>query len=168
MRLHGGLLEQARHLLTLDPGRPREASLRRAISAAYYALFHLLIFEASKMLVNDESLRLLVSRAFVHGEMQRCSKSFAAGNIPQKFDPIVAQAAITQQLKDVAQTFVSLQQARHDADYNLARRFKRREATALVEQAERAFANWQACRDDPCSRLYLSCLLLWERFDKIR
>lgn len=35
------LLEQAVHLARREPGRPRQASLRRAISTAYYALFHL-------------------------------------------------------------------------------------------------------------------------------
>lgn len=37
-----GLLEQAEHLLDVDPRKPKQASLRRAMSAAYYSLFHLL------------------------------------------------------------------------------------------------------------------------------
>ncbi len=40
------LLEQAQHLAQREPKRPKQASLRRAISSAYYALFHLLISEA--------------------------------------------------------------------------------------------------------------------------
>lgn len=36
------LLELARHLANLDAGSARQASLRRAVSTAYYALFHLL------------------------------------------------------------------------------------------------------------------------------
>src|SRR5712692_5365690 len=40
------LLEQARHLANREKKRPRQASLRRAVSTAYYALFHLLISEA--------------------------------------------------------------------------------------------------------------------------
>lgn len=39
------LLEQAYHLANLDSGEPKQASLRRAVSTAYYALFHLLIDE---------------------------------------------------------------------------------------------------------------------------
>ena len=46
MRLPEGLLEQAQHLVKREPKRPKQASLRRAISTAYYALFHLLISEA--------------------------------------------------------------------------------------------------------------------------
>jgi hypothetical protein len=58
MSLHADLLAQARRLVSQDPRRPRQASLRRAISTAYYALFHLLISEASAMLVSPiESIR---------------------------------------------------------------------------------------------------------------
>lgn len=41
------LLEIAQHLATLYPENPRQASLRRAVSTAYYAIFHLLIFETT-------------------------------------------------------------------------------------------------------------------------
>jgi hypothetical protein len=40
------LLEQAYHLARKDPDPPKEASLRRAVSTGYYALFHLLIGES--------------------------------------------------------------------------------------------------------------------------
>jgi uncharacterized protein (UPF0332 family) len=42
------LLEQAVTLARLDSRRPKQANLRRSISAAYYALFHLLIDEACR------------------------------------------------------------------------------------------------------------------------
>ena len=42
MSLPEDLLEQAVHLATLDARRPKQANLRRAVSTAYYALFHLL------------------------------------------------------------------------------------------------------------------------------
>jgi len=39
MSLHADLLDQAEHLAQLDQRRPKQASLRRAVSSAYYALF---------------------------------------------------------------------------------------------------------------------------------
>lgn len=45
MGLPEDLLEQAGHLARRERKRPRQASLRRAVSAAYYALFHLLTSE---------------------------------------------------------------------------------------------------------------------------
>ena len=41
MSFPNDLLEQARHLANREPKRPKQASLRRAVSTAYYALFHL-------------------------------------------------------------------------------------------------------------------------------
>jgi len=40
------LLEQSYDLAHKEPANPKQASLRRAVSTAYYALFHLLIDEA--------------------------------------------------------------------------------------------------------------------------
>lgn len=39
----GNLLAQAKLLATKEQSRPKQASLRRSVSAAYYALFHLLV-----------------------------------------------------------------------------------------------------------------------------
>ena len=50
MSLHGDRLAQARHLVTKEPQRPKQASLRRAVSSAYYAQFHLLTDASSRFL----------------------------------------------------------------------------------------------------------------------
>jgi len=168
MSLHSDLLSQAQNLAMREPRRPRQASLRRAVSSAYYALFHLLIHEASSVLVTTNPLRQLMSRAFVHAEMNRVSKSFAGGNLPQRFNPITGGAIVPSNLRDVAQAFVDLQQARHEADYNLARSFSKSEAQALVDQADQAFTDWQTVRNNDVARLYLVCLLLWDRWEKVK
>ena len=46
--LHDDLQQQARELATKDRRRPRQANLRRAVSASYYALFHFLTDEAAR------------------------------------------------------------------------------------------------------------------------
>jgi len=64
MSLPHDLLAQARLLATKEPRRPKDASLRRAVSTAYYALFHLLTDEASRFLISGSSrdpLRNLVT-----------------------------------------------------------------------------------------------------------
>jgi hypothetical protein len=50
------------------------------------------------------------------------------------------------ELGNVAKTFVLLQEERHEADYSLAKRFRRSEVEALLIQTERAFADWKAAR----------------------
>jgi hypothetical protein len=66
----------------------------------------------------------------------------------------------------VAKAFVSLQEARHIADYDLSRRFRRREALDFIESARQAFAAWERVRNTDDARLYLACFHLWERWDK--
>jgi hypothetical protein len=72
------LLEQAKHLARRERTRPRQASLRRAISAAYYALFHLLIRDAVRQLGPNlnEDLFNRAYRWFDHGTMNRVAKAF--------------------------------------------------------------------------------------------
>jgi hypothetical protein len=53
MSLHSDLLDQAERLATLDPRRPKQVNLRRAVSAVYYALFHLLTSEASALYATE-------------------------------------------------------------------------------------------------------------------
>jgi len=49
MAYHDDLMEHAIFLSQLNlSGKPRQVDLRRAVSAAYYALFHLLTTEAAQ------------------------------------------------------------------------------------------------------------------------
>jgi hypothetical protein len=69
MAFAADLLEQAYHLANLESGEPKQASLRRAVSTAYYALFHLLIDEA----VGNWGVarqRSILARTFDHGKMK--------------------------------------------------------------------------------------------------
>ena len=58
--MHDELLEQARRLALLDRRRPKQANLRRAVSAAYYSLFHFLVDESCRgILGRSMSARLI-------------------------------------------------------------------------------------------------------------
>lgn len=72
MPLANDLLEQAYHLAKREPKRPRQASLRRAVSSGYYALFHLLVSEATRNWKQSYQ-RPALSRHFEHGKMARAS-----------------------------------------------------------------------------------------------
>jgi hypothetical protein len=168
MSFHADLLEQAEHLARREPRRPRQVSLRRAISDAYYALFHLLTYEAARLFVRDDELWKLTNRVYGHAEMSRVSTSFAAGEWPRTFNPVKATMPMPQPIRNVASAFVDLQDARHDADYNLAKVFARREALAHIARAKQAFADWEAVRGEDLARIYLGCFLLWDKWDKTR
>jgi hypothetical protein len=66
------LLELAQELANLHPDHPHQPSLRRAVSTAYYALFHLLISEATANWQRPE-LRAILGRVFDHGPMKQAA-----------------------------------------------------------------------------------------------
>ena len=148
--------------------------MRRAVSAAYYALFHLLIFEAARIFVKDGDTIGMIARSYSHKEMLDASKKFAKGELPKKLHPLLAaynsveKKPVVDRLKSIAQAFVDLQEARHHADYNLRKSFTRNEAEKLIDLAEQAFTDWQVIRNDDLARIYLACFLLNNAWDKDR
>ncbi|HMC10508.1 MAG TPA: hypothetical protein VKH44_04430 [Pirellulaceae bacterium] len=165
MSIAEDLLEQAEHLASRERKRPKQASLRRAVSAAYYALFHLLVDEAASTLVTDRNLRLLVARAFEHGHMKHAASSFASAALPQNLAAIAGRK-IPKDLQEVAATFIDLQEARHEADYNFAERFTRTEVQRHIHRARRAFAAWTRVKGQKIARVFLAALLLARRWDR--
>ncbi len=159
--MHGDLLAQARHLATPAARRPKQASLRRAVSTAYYAIFHLLVRAATEHLLRGAGLapfRGGLGRAFTHADMRRASISFLGGTVP-----VFGAIAVPGPLGTVARAFVDLQDGRHRADYDLSTRFSRAEALASVERAELAFHAWEEVRRQDVASLYLTALLVHAR-----
>ena len=162
MSLHSDLLVQARQLALKEPKRPRQASLRRAVSASYYALFHLLVDEATRLMIagrDRSALRGCLARALGHDNMERVARQFATQGVSPKLRPGLNGQPLQPQLVAVAEAFVELRQARHEADYNRARRFTRREALDQIDRAERAFADWRCIRRTPQADTFLIGLL---------
>jgi hypothetical protein len=87
MSLHDDLLEQAVHLAKIDARRPKQASLRRAVSASYYALFHLLTSEASALYATDFGLAARINRTHNHVEMKKASSLIANDKLPKGVQP---------------------------------------------------------------------------------
>jgi hypothetical protein len=173
MTLHDNLLEQAIHLAIRERrGRPRQASLRRAISAAYYALFHLLIDEAARLILPGSAsagTRSRIERSFGHAEMKKVSQAFNAPPTRPADDLdrfVQALPPPSADLSAITSAFVHLQEARHEADYNTARRYTRGEVTTFVEIAERAFQDWKRIRSQPEARTYLNALAIWKKWTR--
>jgi len=161
------LLHQARRLARLDPRRPQQGNLRRAVSAAYYSLFHFLIDRSSRYLAGSsrsrEPGRLVLTRAYGHAEMLAVARAFEAGNFPAVITRIMPVLPVPRELHDVAELFRILQVQRHRADYDLVERFARQDLLDFVDAVERAFRDWRTIRNDPAARLFLICLLVWDR-----
>ena len=167
------LTEQARRLAGLEvageptaarrKGRPRQADLRRAISSAYYAVFHLLVTASSKQIIagrggGEADLRHVVSRGFDHGGMKRVCVAFAAGAPPGLVAAAVGDVPPT--LREVARVFVALQTERHRADYDRTVTYDRSKVTDLIERAEQVINRIVTLKDEPATRAFLLALLI--------
>jgi uncharacterized protein (UPF0332 family) len=159
------LLEQANHLANRERQKPRQASLRRAVSTAYYALFHLLIHEATKNWKRAEQ-RPLLARGFEHGRMKSaCDKKQKelVDFIKSVPAPPPADIAMAQHLHTVVTTFIQAQQQRHTADYDSSKQWTRTEVLTLVGAVSRAFQSWRAIRNQNLAQDYLVYLLVKDR-----
>ena len=130
-----------------------QANLRRAVSTAYYALFHLLIDEAvGKWSVARQ--RSILARTFDHKTM----KTVCQDHVKTFFSS--GQPARGVSLKNVAWAFVHLPEKRHTADYDIAFDWDRTNAIGQIDLAAEAFKNWQEVRETEEAQDYLLSLFL--------
>lgn len=128
------LLSQADSLVRLSPKRPKQANLRRAVSSAYYAVFHALCLSNANVLAGTglnrpERAWLQVYRAVDHGQAKKRCKDARSKGFPSS-------------IESFANAFVALQEYRHRADYNpdMGSRFTKDEVVVAVSLARSAIA----------------------------
>ncbi len=129
------LLQLARELATRKaPGAPRKVYLRRAISTAYYGLFHCLVASATCNLVGQDRKTpkfRLVYRSFQHSEMRSACEQ-AGKPLPPEF----GIKSFCPELRLCASIFVELQKLRHEADYDPQARITLSDTQSAVARAE--------------------------------
>ena len=127
MKAHD-LIETAIGLAGLDQRRPTQANLRRAVSTAYYAVFHSLARTAADVLIGQKSKEAWrqVYRALEHGK----ARSACSNRQAMKIFPI--------EIREFAETFVELQINRHNADYSYEARYAKEDAMSAIYRAARA------------------------------
>ena len=137
------LIRIARHLATGgvggNRGRPRQADLRRAVSTAYYALFHALSRCCADTLAGATPAHRrqrgwqLVYRSLEHGPARN------------RLDNRAEMQAFPQEIRNFGFRFVAMQRQRHRADYNPAESFSRPHVLQFITQTERAVAELEQC-----------------------
>lgn len=158
------LLEQARHLAQRERRRPKQASLRRAVSSAYYALFHLLIAETVKNWKRTDE-RFILARMFEHsamGNVCRKKRDELKSHFSTNAPPGPGHAP-KRHLLTIAETFVHMLPHRHTAGYDGAKVWSRVEVGERIDAVPEAFASWNAIKDQPDAQAFLVSLLLKDR-----
>jgi hypothetical protein len=163
MAFHDDLLEAARSMIRSGSGvSVPQAILRRGISTAYYALFHLLIHETMSRLIAAPDARADLGRAINHEPTRKICQQYSdavpSGNVWK----ISSGDEILEELKQVGSTFVKLIQARYTADYdpNPAKDFNPQDAEKHLSDVEKAFANLIAVQSDPATLTFLTRIFL--------
>lgn len=159
MAYHDDLLQQALQLVHKEPRNPKQASLRRGVSTAYYAVFHLLISEAVANW-NRVSLRAALGRAFDHSIMKVASNRIQD---TRQFSFNGEDPGTVAALRAVAKSFTQLQEKRHAADYDNTTFWTRTEALAQVKSAEQAFNAWKPIRSEQIAQAFLVSLVVRKR-----
>lgn len=126
------LLATARRLIEARPKRPSQSDLKRAISTAYYALFHAIARHGADALIGVGRLRkdgawLQTYRALDHGPARNACEQLRGQGFPPH-------------LCECGETFIQLQRAQHAADYDPSRRVSGADALAAITLAETAIA----------------------------
>ncbi|HXB69423.1 MAG TPA: hypothetical protein VNY05_14330 [Candidatus Acidoferrales bacterium] len=157
------LLEQAQHLARREKKRPRQASLRRAVSTAYYALFHLLVSEATRNW-KRASQRDVLARAFDHGKMRAaCEKKRKELEHSMKTSLSPGDLTIARQLHSLVDRFPQSQEQRHKADYDNSKQWTRTEVLMEISKVTAAFQSWKVIRNEDLAQDFLIYLLVKDR-----
>jgi uncharacterized protein (UPF0332 family) len=168
--VHEDLFAQAQKLAKLDAKKPKQANLRRAVSSAYYAVFHYLVHEACCVQIGTQhgqaAYRHALGRAFSHSVMKSACTSFGGGTLKDAVTKGLRDATgkypIQKALQDIASTFAELQEERHLADYDRTERFKRSDVLTLIEEAKTAVAKFSELVQSDDKKFFLACLWAWK------
>ena len=117
-------------------GRPRQSELRRAVSLAYYAMFHSLAKQSADMLVGATRGRRS-QRAWLQAYRSLDHRLAAA----QCRRPVIRR--FPEEIQEFAEQFVGNQQMRHDADYNPDVSYARYQVLELIDQTERVVLDFE-------------------------
>lgn len=137
------LLDQAAELTAAPAaGPPRQVDVRRAISAAYYAVFHALLTAAADEVVGKTKRgstdHSLAYRSINHRWLRDMCVEAAKTQPGKKLSALVPVGGFGPNLQKLAEAVVELQQRRHEADYNPGIRVKTADALFAISTARSA------------------------------
>jgi uncharacterized protein (UPF0332 family) len=138
MALCDDLLDDARHLALKGSTESRDSCMRRAISTAYYAVFHMIVNDfVEHWPFADQRARL--GRMFTHQRMRDTAVKFK--------DPKSPTSAETD-LKDIVQAFGQLQKDRHRADYDPSWKIVDTDVQDAITSAADIIKRWRAIQNE--------------------
>lgn len=99
--------------------------------------------------------------------MKRVCGRFLAKKLDQPLLDLIGATA-SPFLQNVARSFITLQEARHSADYDLSYALAPNEARLLVLQALQAMKAWDQIANSAEANIFILSLLMWKNWEKER
>ena len=174
-------LKTAERLIPSGRGRPARGDLSRAVSSAYYHVFHLLTRESARLYTDDPRLVSQLARTLSHKTLNDVSEMFRAATedpertAVQKLPAALrgdwlsrADAGTVADINRMANALVRLQARRHKADYDLATDVTKAKAAEAVSIAKAASEAVDRVREHQAFRLYVGCFFGGERWTTVR
>jgi uncharacterized protein (UPF0332 family) len=157
------LLAVARLLAASDADEvPSEEQLRRAVSTAYYALFHAVLRAGANRFVGEENENRpgygLIYRGFNHTRMKAVCAALDVARLSPSLQRQLGITVVSQHMREFASDFVALQEARNRADYDPRAEFFHSDTVSVVAQAELALRRFERAAAD--ERIDILALML--------
>lgn len=168
-RFHEEMLAASRQLLAREPnrrGKLASARVRRSISTSYYALFHYLLDECANRVVGTRNDLRRRRRIFVRTITHRGLR-LALGKVKgirmdegvRDFFNVAPDLGPPASVREMANLFLTVQDQRHEADYDLNAALSEVDAHWLIDRVENAIAAWEEA-DTPAHRDFKHALCL--------
>ena len=147
------LLQQAVRLIeSPQPGPARQTDIRRAISASYYGIFHMILIAAADSLVGRVHRRTArygrVYRSIEHKDLKTICDIAKRPALPAGYQAHVPIGGFVPAIKSFADTTLWLQNIRHTADYDPGPRFRAADASTAIASARSAQKDWRMAPDE--------------------
>ena len=157
------LFDQATRLAGGSQGRPRQVDIRRAISAAYYGIFHATVTAAADQFIGktnrQRSRYRLVYRSVTHKWLLDLCKEVQKQTLSMRFRRSAPRSGFGPNITTFAAAVIELQEKRHAADYDPMIRVNRSDAVLAVRTARAALKRFRQAT--PQGRLAFLSLLVF-------
>jgi uncharacterized protein (UPF0332 family) len=164
---HSHLLDQAEKLAAAPAaGQPRQANVRRAVSSAYYGLFHFILASATDQFVGRTKRATSeygrVYRSIDRRTIRELCEDLKKPQLPAKYKPYEPSGGFGQNIPAFAAAFVDLLEKRHAADYDPMISMTLSEAQSAIKTARAAIKSFEKASRSR-QRTFLSLLLFAPR-----
>jgi hypothetical protein len=142
-----------------------DAQRRRAVSTAYYAVFHALMQRAAARFMGAGREAAagyrMIYRSFEHGRVLQVCRDLSAETLSPAMQRELSRVSISRDMHVFARSFPELQRLRHDADYAPSIELDRTITLNTINLAEAAIAAFDAA--DPAEQADILALMMTRR-----